>query len=69
MYTLPVVKNTLNEVHKFAKVNSTLNPIVCGSVFIQELRFNTAAGGKVVRLVIRNGAEHDDKELSECWGV
>jgi hypothetical protein len=37
-------------------------PIVCRTVFIQKLIFNAAAGSEVVRLIVRNGAEHDDKE-------
>lgn len=62
MYTLPVVQNRLNETHKFPKVNSTILPILLCAVLIQKLLFYTAAGGEVVRLVVRNGAEHDDKE-------
>ncbi len=69
MYTLPIVQNGFNEVHKFPKVNSTLNPIVRRTVFFQKVVFNRAAGGKVVCLRVGNGAKHDDKELSECWGV
>lgn len=61
MYTLPVVQNRLNETHKFPKVNSTILPILLWAVYIQKVIFNRAAGGEVVRLVVRNGAEHDDK--------
>jgi hypothetical protein len=65
MYTLPVVQDVLNEVHKFAKVNPTLLPIQGASVYIQKVLFYTAAGSKVQCLIVRNGAEHDDKELGE----